>query len=122
MRIVLRNYNKIDNSKIDDYIDTGGYKALEKAYNLEPIELIEELEKSGLRGRGGAGFNTGRKLRFTHGASGEEKFILCNADEGEPGTYKDRVIIQGDPHAILEGMAICGYAVGAKKRNHLFTC
>jgi len=115
MRIVLRNYNKIDNSKIDDYIDTGGYKALEKAYNLEPIELIEELEKSGLRGRGGAGFNTGRKLRFTHGASGEEKFILCNADEGEPGTYKDRVIIQGDPHAILEGMAICGYAVGAKK-------
>ncbi|HZK37799.1 MAG TPA: NADH-ubiquinone oxidoreductase-F iron-sulfur binding region domain-containing protein [Clostridia bacterium] len=115
MRIVLRNYDKIDNLKIDDYINVGGYRALEKALGLKPIDIIEELEKSGLRGRGGAGFNAGRKLRFTHDAPGEEKYILCNADEGEPGTYKDRVILQGDPHAVLEGMAICGQAAGAKR-------
>ncbi|MEG3069083.1 MAG: NADH-ubiquinone oxidoreductase-F iron-sulfur binding region domain-containing protein [Syntrophaceticus schinkii] len=115
MRIVLRNYDKIDSLKVDDYINAGGYKALEEARSLSPISLIEEIEKSGLRGRGGAGFNTGRKLRFTCDAPGEEKFILCNADEGEPGTYKDRIILQSDPQAVLEGMAICGYAVGAKR-------
>ena len=115
MRIVLRNYDKIDSLKIDDYINAGGYKALEEARSISPINLIGEIEKSGLRGRGGAGFNTGRKLRFTCDAPGEEKFILCNADEGEPGTYKDRIILQSDPQAVLEGMAICGYAVGAKR-------
>lgn len=112
-RIVLRYYGHIDASKIDDYIDSGGYRALEKARGAAPAEVIREIKESGLRGRGGAGFNTGQKLTFAFNVRSDEKYIVCNADEGEPGTYKDRVILRGDPHAVLEGMAICGYAVGA---------
>ncbi len=115
LRIVLRNVDKIDALKIDDYIDANGYKPLEKARSMPQADLIQEIRQSGLRGRGGAGFNTGQKLAFTYSAAGDQKYIVCNADEGEPGTYKDRVIMQSDPHAVIEGMAICGYAVGATK-------
>lgn len=115
MRLVLRNAGKIDPLKIDDYLAVGGYQALKKARSTDRAELIEEIRKSGLRGRGGAGFNTGQKLSFTFKAQADQKYIVCNADEGEPGTYKDRAIMENDPHAVLEGMAICGYAVGATR-------
>ncbi|MGI6066783.1 MAG: NADH-quinone oxidoreductase subunit NuoF [Bacillota bacterium] len=115
MRIVLRNYGKIDPLKIDDYLNAGGYKSLEKAYGMGQLGVIEEVKKSGLRGRGGAGFNAGLKWSFCYNIQAEEKYVICNADEGEPGTYKDRAILQGDPHSVFEGMAICGYAIGAKK-------
>ncbi|KUG05331.1 nad-reducing hydrogenase subunit hoxf [hydrocarbon metagenome] len=115
MRIVLRNYGKIDPLNIDDYIAAGGYKALEKAREMAQIDLIEEVKKSNLRGRGGAGFNCGQKWFFANQAHSEIKYVVCNADEGEPGTYKDRLIMQGDPQSILEGMAICAYAIGARQ-------
>jgi len=115
LRIVLRNVGKIDALKIDEYLDAGGYKPLEKARSMPQEDLIREIKQSGLRGRGGAGFNTGQKLEFTFRAAGDQKYVICNADEGEPGTYKDRVIMQGDPQAVIEGMAICGYAVGATR-------
>ena len=106
LRIVLRNVGKIDALKIDDYVEAGGYKPLEKARSMSQEDLIREIKQSGLRGRGGAGFNTGQKLGFTFNAAGDQKYVVCNADEGEPGTYKDRVIMQGDPQAVIEGMAI----------------
>lgn len=114
-RIVLRNLGKIDPAKIEDYIAQGGYKSLEKARNMGPLAIIEEVKKSGLRGRGGAGFNTGQKWLFTHKMQIDQKYVICNADEGEPGTYKDRIIMENDPHSLLEGMAICAFAVGANK-------
>lgn len=114
MRITLRNVGKIDPHSIDDYFCTGGYKALEKARATAPIELISEIERSGrLRGRGGAGFNTGFKWRSAAGVSADEKYVICNADEGEPGTYKDRIILENDPHSMIEGMLICAHAIGA---------
>lgn len=115
MRIVLRNYGKIDPLKIDTYIAQGGYSALSKARGMGQKELIDEVKKSGLRGRGGAGFNCGQKWSFAYGAQADQKYVVCNADEGEPGTYKDRLIMQNDPQAVIEGMAICGYAIGANK-------
>jgi NADH:ubiquinone oxidoreductase subunit F (NADH-binding) len=115
MRIVLRNYGKIDPLKLEEYLAAGGYKALEKARAMAPTELIEEIKKSNLRGRGGAGFNCGQKWFFAQQAQADKKYVICNADEGEPGTYKDRLIMQGDPQSILEGMAICGHAIGAKQ-------
>ncbi len=115
MRIVLRNYGKIDPLKIDEYIAAGGYQSLEKARGMTPMEVVEEVKKSNLRGRGGAGFNCGQKWFFANQASADTKYVVCNADEGEPGTYKDRLIMQGDPQSILEGMAICGYAIGARQ-------
>lgn len=115
LRIVLRNYGKIDPLKIDDYIAQGGYKALEKARTMDPQAVIDEVKKSNLRGRGGAGFNCGQKWSFAYQAQADEKYVVCNADEGEPGTYKDRLIMENDPHTLLEGMAICAYAIGAKK-------
>ncbi len=114
MRIVLRNYGKIDPLKIEDYIAQGGYKALEKARSMSQSDLIAEVKKSNLRGRGGAGFNCGQKWSFAYGAESDIKYVVCNADEGEPGTYKDRLIMENDPQALLEGMAICAYAIGAK--------
>ena len=113
MRIVLRNYGKIDPLKLEEYLAAGGYKALEKARAMAPTDLIEEIKKSNLRGRGGAGFNCGQKWFFAQQAQADKKYVICNADEGEPGTYKDRLIMQGDPQSILEGMAICGHAIGA---------
>jgi len=115
MRIVLRNYGKIDPLNIDDYIKAGGYKSLEKARAMSQTDLIEEVKKSGLRGRGGAGFNTGMKWSFSYGIKTDQKYVVCNADEGEPGTYKDRIIMENDPQSLLEGMAICGYAIGSNQ-------
>jgi len=115
MRIVLRNYGKIDPLNIDDYIQAGGYKSLEKAKAMSQTELIDEVKKSGLRGRGGAGFNTGMKWSFSYGIKTDQKYVVCNADEGEPGTYKDRIIMENDPQSLLEGMAICGYAIGSNQ-------
>jgi NADH-quinone oxidoreductase subunit F len=113
MRIVLRNYGKIDPLKIDDYLATGGYKSLNKARTLRTTELINEIKASNLRGRGGAGFNCGLKWNFAAQAQADRKYVICNADEGEPGTYKDRLIMENDPHTLLEGMAICALAIGA---------
>jgi len=114
-RIALRNAGKIDPQSIDSYLAAGGYQALAKARECDRKQLIEEIENAGkLRGRGGAGFNTGLKWSGAFTAPGEEKYVVCNADEGEPGTYKDRAIMESDPHTVIEGMLICAYAIGAK--------
>lgn len=116
LRIALRNAGKINPVSIDDYIAAGGYEALKKARRMDRAELINMLERSGkLRGRGGAGFNTGLKWSSAFQSEGPEKYVICNADEGEPGTYKDRVIMENDPHTVIEGMLICAYAIGAKE-------
>lgn len=115
MRIVLRNYGKIDPLNINDYIKSGGYKSLGKARSMSQADLITEVKNSGLRGRGGAGFNCGMKWSFSYGLKTDQKYVICNADEGEPGTYKDRIIMENDPQSVLEGMAICGYAIGSNK-------
>jgi NADH-quinone oxidoreductase subunit F len=115
MRITLRNYGKIDPLKIEDYIALGGYGALNKARATEKTALINEIKKSNLRGRGGAGFNCGQKWFFAYAAQADQKYVVCNADEGEPGTYKDRLIMENDPQTLIEGMAICAYAIGATK-------
>jgi len=114
-RIVLRNAGSIDPKNIEEYIARDGYQGLAKALRMTPEAVIEELKKSNLRGRGGAGFPTGLKWEFTQKVHSEEKFVICNADEGEPGTFKDRLIMEGDPHSVIEGMTIAGYAVGANK-------
>ena len=116
MRITLRNCGVIDPESIEDYLSVRGYEALAKVLTkMTPQEVIAEVKKSGLRGRGGAGFPTGLKWEFTSKADSEEKYVICNADEGDPGAFMDRSAIEGDPHTILEGIAIGGYAVGAKK-------
>ena len=113
-RIVLARAGLIDPEDIADYIAHDGYEALGKALTtMKPSEVVEEITKSGLRGRGGAGFPTGTKWRFVAQAKSDTKYIICNADEGEPGTFKDRVILEGDPHSIIEAMTLAGYAVGA---------
>ena len=115
MRITLRNCGIIDPENIDDYLSLRGYEALAKAItDLTPEQVIAEVEKSGLRGRGGAGFPTGRKWELTAAEKATPKYVICNADEGDPGAFMDRSAIEGDPHTIVEGMAIGGYAVGAK--------
>ena len=115
-RIVLRNCGVIDPKDISTYLSQGGFKALEKALGeLAPEQVIEEIKKSGLLGRGGAGFPTGLKWQFASEASGEEKYVICNADEGEVGTFKDRCILERDPFSLIEAMAIAGYAIGANK-------
>lgn len=113
MRVLLRNRGKIDPQKAEEYITTGGYEGLRRALGMTGQEIIDELQVSGLRGRGGAGFPTWRKLGFAYGAPGEIKYIVCNADEGEPGTNKDRILFSTDPCAVFEGMAIAGKAVNA---------
>ncbi len=114
-RAVLRNVGLINPESIEEYIAKDGYTAFEKALSVKPLDVIEELKKSELKGRGGAGFPTGLKWEFTAKAPGDEKYIVCNADEGEPGTFKDREIMEGDPHSLIEGMLIAGYATGARK-------
>ena len=112
-RIVLRNCGVIDPENIDEYIAFDGYKALAKALTeMTREEVVDCIEKSGLRGRGGAGFPTGRKWRFAMGSTGK-KYVACNADEGDPGAFMDRSVLEGDPHAIIEAMAIAAYAIGA---------
>jgi NADH-quinone oxidoreductase subunit F len=116
MRITLRNCGLIDPERIEEYIAQGGYEALGRAlFDLTPPEVIEEVKRSGLRGRGGAGFSTGTKWDFTSKAPGEVKYVVCNADEGDPGAFMDRSILEGDPHSVIEGMIICGYAIGARE-------
>jgi NADH-quinone oxidoreductase subunit F len=113
-RIVLRNCGIINPEKIEDYLENRGYKALEKAIKqMSPKDIIEEMKNSGLRGRGGAGFPTGLKWQFAYGAQSSKKYVVCNADEGDPGAFMDRSVLEGDPHSIIEGMAICAYAIGA---------
>jgi len=118
-RIALKNVGRIDPAKIEDYIAAGGYQALKQALQLPPEKIVYELVQSGLRGRGGAGFSAGMKKKFTSEATCVllecMRYVVCNADEGEPGTFKDRIIMEGDPHLFIEGMIIAAYAVGAAK-------
>jgi NADH-quinone oxidoreductase subunit F len=113
-RIVLANCGSIDPESLEEYIARDGYTALTRVLSsMTPEQVIDEVKTSGLRGRGGAGFSTGMKWSFARGAKGRKKFIICNADEGDPGAFMDRSVLEGDPHAVLEGMLICAYAVGA---------
>jgi NADP-reducing hydrogenase subunit HndC len=113
-RIVLERAGRIDPENIEEFIAENGYQALGKALTeMTPEQAIEIIEKSGLQGRGGAGFPTGRKWKFVRMTPGKKKYIICNADESEPGTFKDRIVLEGDPHTILEAMAVAGYALGA---------
>ncbi|MDD4572685.1 MAG: NADH-quinone oxidoreductase subunit NuoF [Sphaerochaeta sp.] len=115
-RIVLRNCGFIDPENIDEYIAREGYEALEKAlFEMTGDDIIEELKTAGLRGRGGAGFPTWMKWNFTKQAENDVKYVVCNADEGDPGAYMDRSTLEGDPHSVLEAMTICGKAIGAQK-------
>lgn len=115
-KIVLRNCGIIDPLKIEEYIARDGYMALAKVLiEMTPEQVITEVEKSGLRGRGGAGFPTGRKWRITREAKGDVKYVLCNADEGDPGAFMDRSVLEGDPHSVIEAMAIAGYAIGSSQ-------
>ena len=115
-RIALKNCGVIDPENIDEYIAFDGYKALEKVLlHMTPDEVIETIEKSGLRGRGGAGFPTGKKWALTRSVTGKQKYVVCNADEGDPGAFMDRSILEGDPHSVLESMIIAGYAIGANQ-------
>jgi NADH-quinone oxidoreductase subunit F len=113
-RIVLRNCGSINPESIEEYESAGGYQALRKALcEMTPEEIIQEVKDSGLRGRGGAGFPTGLKWSFAAANESDIKYVVCNADEGDPGAFMDRSILEGDPHAVLEGMIICGKAIGA---------
>jgi len=112
-KIVLRNSGIIDPEEIEEYIERDGYSALKKAIKMDPQEIVDEIKESNLRGRGGAGFPTGLKWQFVKDAEGEKKYLICNADEGDPGAFMDRSLLEGDPHAVLEGMIIGGYATGA---------
>lgn len=115
-RIVLRNCGIINPESIEEYENTGGYQALEKVVKeMEPDTIIKEITASGLRGRGGAGFPTGRKWQFARAASGHPKYVLCNADEGDPGAFMDRSVLEGDPHSVLEGLLIAAYSIGASQ-------
>lgn len=116
MRVALRNCGVIDPENIDEYLAMDGYKALEKVLTkMTREEVIDEVLKSGLRGRGGGGFPTGLKWKFTYNSVADQKYVACNADEGDPGAFMDRSILEGDPHAIIEAMAIAGYAIGASE-------
>ena len=115
VRIALRNCGNLDPGNIYHYIANGGYEGFIKALKMKPQEVIDEMKKSGLRGRGGAGFSTGTKWQFCHDAPGTIKYIVCNADEGDPGAFMDRAVMEGDPHAVLEGMLIGAYAIGASE-------
>ena len=114
-RIALKNCGKINPEKIEEYIALDGYQALYKALNMSRDDVVNEILNSGLRGRGGAGFSTGKKWLFTKGAKADKKYVCCNADEGDPGAFMDRSILEGDPHSVIEAMTIAAYAVGANE-------
>ena len=116
MRLALRNCGVIDPENIDEYIAFDGYRALAKVLTeMTPEQVISEVLKSGLRGRGGAGFPTGKKWQFAAASKADQKYMICNADEGDPGAFMDRSVLEGDPHSVLEAMAIGGYAIGASE-------
>lgn len=116
MRIALRNCGVINPENIEEYIAYDGYKALAKVLTeMTPEQVIDWVKRSGLRGRGGGGFPTGLKWEFAAKAPGDVKYVVCNADEGDPGAYMDRSILEGDPHSVIEAMAIAGYAIGSKQ-------
>ncbi|NLL28359.1 MAG: NADH-quinone oxidoreductase subunit NuoF [Bacteroidales bacterium] len=116
LRIALRNCGMINPENIDDYISRDGYLALGKCLlEHKPTDVIDIIKKSGLRGRGGAGFPTGKKWEIAAASHGNEKYVVCNADEGDPGAFMDRSILEGDPHSVIEAMIICGYCIGASK-------
>ena len=115
-RIALKNCGVVNPEDIDEYIAFDGYKALEKVLKeMTQDEVIDVVKESGLRGRGGAGFPTGKKWELTKASEGDQKYVVCNADEGDPGAFMDRSILEGDPHSVLEAMEIAGYAIGANK-------
>jgi NADH-quinone oxidoreductase subunit F len=117
---ILRNQD-IDPLSIDEYISRGGYIALANALTkIKPEEVLEEIKKSGLRGRGGAGFPTATKWGFVRAASGDEKYVVCNGDEGDPGAYMNRAVLEGNPHSVIEGMAIAAYCIGNVKRGYMY--
>ena len=114
MKILLQGIDQEDISSFEGYRHQGGYQAVEKAFkNLSPDDVIEEVKKSGLRGRGGAGFPTGMKWSFLDKKSDKNRYLICNADEGEPGTFKDRFLMDKIPHRLIEGMIVSSYALGA---------
>ena len=113
-KVILKNCGHIDPEQIEHYIANGGYSALAKALQMQPEEIIDEVKRSGLRGRGGAGFPTGQKWEICRNALGKPKYVICNGDEGDPGAFMDRAILESDPHSVLEGMLIAGYAIGAR--------
>ena len=115
VRIALRNCGRIDPENIDHYIARSGYAGLARALEMPPETVIEEVKKSGLRGRGGAGFPTGRKWEFCRRARSDQKYMVCNADEGDPGAFMDRAVLESDPHSVIEGMTVAAYAIGARK-------
>ncbi|MCI0468973.1 MAG: NADH-quinone oxidoreductase subunit NuoF [Nitrospirae bacterium] len=113
-KALLKNIENPNSADIDEYIKAGGYKPLKRALGMRPFNIIEEVKRSGLRGRGGAGFSTGLKWSFAASDAARPKYLLCNADEGEPGTFKDRPILEKNPHLLIEGMVISAYALGAE--------
>jgi NADH-quinone oxidoreductase subunit F/NADP-reducing hydrogenase subunit HndC len=114
-RTILMNCGRIDPENIDDYLSVGGYKALRKAlFEMTPVDVISEVKSSGIRGLGGAGFPTGRKWETCRNAPREKKYVICNADEGDPGAFQDRSVMEGNPHSVIEGMIIAAYAIGAQ--------
>ena len=115
VRIALRNCGLIDPTRVDHYLAQSGYDGLRRALAMSPDAVIDEVLRSGLRGRGGGGFQTAQKWKFCRAAPGDVKYLICNADEGDPGAFMDRAVLEGDPHAVLEGMCIAAYAIGA---NH----
>lgn len=116
VRIVLRNCGVLDPDSIDDYMAREGYQALKKVLSeYTPEKVVEEIKKSGLRGRGGAGYPTWMKWNFAGGMASDQKYVICNGDEGDPGAYMDRSVLEGDPHSVVEGLMIAGFAVGATK-------
>jgi bidirectional [NiFe] hydrogenase diaphorase subunit len=116
LRIVLENCGRINSESIEEYLGAGGYSALGQVLGeMEPEEVVAEIRKSGLRGRGGAGYPTGLKWEIVRKMPSEQKYVVCNADEGDPGAFMDRSVLEGDPHRILEGMAIAAYATGANQ-------
>ena len=119
-KVLLEHCGQIDPENIDAYTEVGGYKGLEKTLSLDPFEVIEEVKFSGLRGRGGGGFLTGLKWEFCSMSTENTKYIICNADEGDPGAFMDRALIEANPHAVLEGIIIAGYAIGATQA-YVFT-
>ena len=113
-KIILKNCGQIDPTEIDHYIAAGGYSALVKALQMPPEAIIDEVKRSGLRGRGGAGFPTGQKWEICRDVSGKPKYVICNGDEGDPGAFMDRAILESDPHSVIEGMLLAGYTIGAR--------